>query len=1437
MRKKSMIVMIIILLLNMSLSTNFYNIGHASTQTSSADQPEIIAVHENGKTNNRLNWKLLFNQQGNTWKERAVKMRLEGGQQVNDSELKTVLSAKGISAIKSDTVDNEYILNFTQLDKPVTVEISTEILNEDNNFRLTLTTNEAGAEIKASDTYYPMIEETGRISYQEVPEAVTAPPTIISLIDKATGTVVQQQTIQPDQTSYHFTDVRKLTDDNRPVEYEVKTEPLGNYKTAITGGNIEQRYLTAVIKGTIANDFGQPLTLQFIDKATQAVIDSLTVEKDAETYVTDTLPLNDQDGQKIDYEVRAADVDGYVVELNDFNITVTKLPEEATTEEATTEETTTEEAKTDEVTTEEMSTEESKSDDVTAEETKTEELPTDEAMTEETTSEEMTTEEATTEEATTEKPTEEVKTEEITTERPATTEAQPVESSVVYTAPKFRSFRTMSLASAPVTTLAAATAYSASDYTYTSNTYENRSMKATLEGVMATDQSKIDWTMTISNDNQRYYYTSNLEDIVVSNNLNYMTSLNLTNPKYNYSTSLNVTRRSTGAYTSEFKIYPFDTTLKFSTPITNSNQSSYSLTIGGMSYAGDYPVNLTGTFTLKEKSSAPVVKPVSVYSTAVTGTAAPGATINVMKGTAQVGTATADSSGNYSVAIPKQTVGTVLSVTSTEADKRVSDSTNVTVSSSVPMIINSVYSDQTYVTGTAEPGAMVTIKNSMGAVLGSTKASPDGLYFVELYRPLIAGTVITSEAVSTIGTKTATATVLAASSTGTPGSGVTIIEPSPTQKWPYPSDSWDERGLYRNRVPQPVEYNESFQWKAAQPTSTPNEYAIDLKTQGRVASTVEPLDIVLVLDVSASMNELSVDKNKKITNMYNSVKSFVQEITKANTSTKSMVRISVVTFGSHASQPSPFETSAAAIINRLPSTTATGEEGGTFTQQALNTGIRSFENNGNKKVMIVMTDGAPTFSYLGKVGTTAKTITEFDETKIKGSGRSYSLDGNKILSYDTNQYSLRNSVVVDNNGDPTISQANKNKHDYPSVNIFSVGMDTAGGSSGATVTQMNEVLNAIASKQDNSLSVSGSSEGLNNAISKISQSISNSISNGGVTDPIGPMYDLNLGSNNVFDASDYTLTASDPALISNGKVVPVYDPTKRTITIPNLNLGKGEWVNINYKVKLRVTDDSFVENQWYPMNERTTLRATPTTADKDLRDYPIPEARATSPVYSFSFNKLSDANTPLGGATFELKDAAGKVMTQTSSSNGLVKFDNLKKGTYTLTETVAPSGYGKDSKTYTVVIASNGDIKVDGVLYSGTNVFKVINKKVLGSIEVIKHQSGDESKVLAGATFELRDSTGKVVKTMTTGTDGKVLFSELPLGSYSLVETKAPAGYQLKSTPLKVEVTSATKVVVKVANQSTASVLPNTGGIGTWLFTLFGLLMIAVSLIIRKKFA
>lgn len=76
-----------------------------------------------------------------------------------------------------------------------------------------------------------------------------------------------------------------------------------------------------------------------------------------------------------------------------------------------------------------------------------------------------------------------------------------------------------------------------------------------------------------------------------------------------------------------------------------------------------------------------------------------------------------------------------------------------------------------------------------------------------------------------------------------------------------------------------------------------------------------------------------------------------------------------------------------------------------------------------------------------------------------------------------------------------------------------------------------------------------------------------------------------------------------------------------------------------------------------------------------------------------------------------------------------------------------------------------------------------------GKIFVAKVDSADQTKVLPGATFELKDSNGKVVQSnIVTDSQGKATIQDLPDGQYQLIETKAPKGYQLSSTPITVTV-------------------------------------------------
>ncbi|WP_425492694.1 SpaA isopeptide-forming pilin-related protein [Lysinibacillus agricola] len=137
----------------------------------------------------------------------------------------------------------------------------------------------------------------------------------------------------------------------------------------------------------------------------------------------------------------------------------------------------------------------------------------------------------------------------------------------------------------------------------------------------------------------------------------------------------------------------------------------------------------------------------------------------------------------------------------------------------------------------------------------------------------------------------------------------------------------------------------------------------------------------------------------------------------------------------------------------------------------------------------------------------------------------------------------------------------------------------------------------------------------------------------------------------------------------------------------------------------------------------------------------------------------------------------------------------------------------------------------------------VIMKAQPGSLEITKvdDQTG---KVLSGATFELRkyesDSSTQysVIASGTTDGVGKLLLKDIPLGSYKLVETKAPNDHMLLRDPIDVNITTSGEVVkLTVKNSKIGWEIPKTGGIGTTLFYGIGVLLMitALFLLLRKR--
>ena len=82
---------------------------------------------------------------------------------------------------------------------------------------------------------------------------------------------------------------------------------------------------------------------------------------------------------------------------------------------------------------------------------------------------------------------------------------------------------------------------------------------------------------------------------------------------------------------------------------------------------------------------------------------------------------------------------------------------------------------------------------------------------------------------------------------------------------------------------------------------------------------------------------------------------------------------------------------------------------------------------------------------------------------------------------------------------------------------------------------------------------------------------------------------------------------------------------------------------------------------------------------------------------------------------------------------------------------------------------------------------KIVEEK--GSLTINKVDA-ETGKALAGVTYRLFDANGKKVADMTTGSDGKAAFKDLPQGKYSYQEISAPGGYVVDNTKYQITITA-----------------------------------------------
>ena len=206
--------------------------------------------------------------------------------------------------------------------------------------------------------------------------------------------------------------------------------------------------------------------------------------------------------------------------------------------------------------------------------------------------------------------------------------------------------------------------------------------------------------------------------------------------------------------------------------------------------------------------------------------------------------------------------------------------------------------------------------------------------------------------------------------------------------------------------------------------------------------------------------------------------------------------------------------------------------------------------------------------------------------------------------------------------------------------------------------------------------------------------------------------------------------------------------------------------------------------------------------------------------------------------TIELtKDASGSYSASVTDTNGVLSDFNFSSNsgngitftqrgsTLTITATAEAAKGLATEKTYSATGSAYGIDPDEAVLcwydstgkyqslasYTGTGLdpvrayikIKATVTEDKGSLTISKTDA-DTGKALADVTYRLFDSAGNKIADVTTGTDGKAVFADLPLSSYTYQEISAPEGYVMDDTKYQITITTGTLNITETRTNALA---------------------------------
>ncbi len=137
-------------------------------------------------------------------------------------------------------------------------------------------------------------------------------------------------------------------------------------------------------------------------------------------------------------------------------------------------------------------------------------------------------------------------------------------------------------------------------------------------------------------------------------------------------------------------------------------------------------------------------------------------------------------------------------------------------------------------------------------------------------------------------------------------------------------------------------------------------------------------------------------------------------------------------------------------------------------------------------------------------------------------------------------------------------------------------------------------------------------------------------------------------------------------------------------------------------------------------------------------------------------------------------------------------------------------------------------------------VYRNATEQEVAAGENLHHIPGFTAPMIKVSFMDNEDLLGERVSTAVSDQDGKVTIYGLAYGTYYLLETKAPEGYNLPKEAIEfvVDASSHTHERTITVENVQGSILPSTGGPGTTVYTVMGLALLcgaAMLLLLKKK--